>query len=155
MSELDLNILKRNLPEDIHVAVDQVRTNIDSAVKQIVDGFKKNANDVADRFEKMQFDSDLEGKLNAIRKGITDDLDKLDAEAADLKNLAELVQKTAAASATAAPALATQVQTLVEKSVALTKKLGDFRTKTTTFAEKTGGLIAKSAIRAVTGGVAG
>ena len=152
MSELDPNILKRNLPEDIHAAVDQVKTNVDAAVKDVVDGYRQYANEIADKFERLEFDKDLQSKLDTIKKDYDADFQKIDDDVAKIVKLA--TDAKAAAGAVTPASLTKLAQDVTDQTDALTKKLKDFRDKTNALAEKTGGLIAKSAIRAVTGGIA-
>jgi len=149
MIELDPNILKENLPEDIYPVLDQVNANMDAAVKRIVDDFRTKANEKADQFERRQFDQELQGKLDSTKRDLQSDLDRVDEM---FKEVAELAKKAKAAAAAQNFADLTQMtEKLTGETDALQKTLKDFRDKTNTFAEKTGGFIAKAAIKAVTG----
>ncbi len=151
MSQLDPNILKRNLPEDIHAAIDQVDSNVDLAVNEVVNKFKAFANGVADKFEQGQFEAELQGKLDAIQQDLNTDLDRAGSVAANLKDLAK--QADEAASKADMTKLSQVIGDLSSQADDLTKKLAEFRTKTTTFAQKTGGFIASAAVKTFTGGI--
>jgi len=151
MSELDPNILKRNLPEDIHVAIDQMNANVDAAVKEVVDKFKSYADEVADQFERRQFSQELQSKLEVVKSDLDTDLGRVQKTTEGLAKLAE--DALAKAKAANQPELEASVAAIFTESQALKDKLAAFREKTSTFAEKTGGFIAKSAIKTFTGGI--
>lgn len=151
MSELDPNILKRNLPEDIHAAIDQVNSNVESAVKDLVNGFKNYANEVAEQFERKQFSQELQGKIDMIKADLNADLERVQKAGDGLAELAkEALTKAQAANQ---PGLTSSISAIIEESQALKDKLAAFREKSNTLAEKTGGLIAKAAIKTFTGGI--
>ena len=149
MSELDPNILKRNLPEDVAKVITEVSANVDAAVNALVGEFKAHANQVADKFEKRQFDGELKAHLDEVQKAFDEDLKGISDEIRKIHALA-----AAAANATDPKKLSEATENLKKKTEAVTEKLDEFRDKTKSFGEKTGGLIAKAAIRAVTGGIA-
>lgn len=151
MSEIDPNILKRNLPEDVAKVITDVSANVDAAVKELVGGFKAHANQIADKFEKRQFDGELKTQLDEVQKAFDADLKGISDEIGKIAGLAAAAD--AAAKAIDTKKLLEATDDLVKKTGAVTEKLVDFRAKTTSFGEKTGGLIAKAAIKAFTGGI--
>lgn len=156
MSELDPNILKRNLPEDIHAAVDQVKDNVDSAVKGIVDGYRQYANEVADKFEKLEFDGELRSRIEEIKSNYTKELDRIEDSIQSVTAGIAKLRRDAENSSADAPLqeLNRLTRDLDTQANALSDKLKAFRATANKFAEQTGGLIAKTAIRTVTGGIA-
>ena len=146
---LDPNILKENLPEDIYPVIDQVNANMDAAVRKLVNDFRTKANEKADQFERRQFDQELQDKLDISKRDLQSDLDRVDEMFKEVANLAKKAKDAAAASNFTE--LKEMTEKLTGETDALRKKLKDFRDKTNTFAEKTGGFIAKAAIKAVTG----
>ncbi len=151
MSEFDPNILRRNLPEDIHAVIDQVNANVTVAVRQVVDEFRAQANAAADQFAQGNFSGDLQSRLDQVRADVAKDLTAIQDALAQTRQAA---QKAADAAKQADPAaLNKAVSDLTDQAKAVEQKLQDFRTKVDTFAQKTGGLIAKAAISTFTGGI--
>ncbi len=150
MSEFDPNILNRNLPQDIHALIGQVNANVTTAVRKLVDEFRASANNVADQFERRDFSAELKTQLEAIKSDLTEDLGLLDDS---IKELGEAADKAKRASTAAGAELGPAVDTLVSQSKLLDARLKAFRQKVNTFAEKSGGLIAKAAIKTFTGGI--
>jgi uncharacterized coiled-coil DUF342 family protein len=151
MIEIDQKILKEDLPEDINRVLDQVNANVDTMVKAVVDKFRKQAEQIAQDFENRKFDAALQAKLDATKKDLQTDLDRMDAL---VDSVSDLAGKAAEAAKTAKEsALGETIAELAAKTKELHSKLQEFRDKTNTFAEKAGGFIASSAIKAVTGGI--
>lgn len=149
MIEIDPNIIKENLPEDIHAVIDQVNANMDAAVKQIVDEFRTKAKETADQFERRQFDKELQEKLDLVKRDLQTDLERMDGAFGEIAKLADEARRLA--SSQNFTDLKGTTEKLAQETSELQRKLKDFRDKTNTFAEKTGGFIAKAAIKAVTG----
>ncbi len=153
MSEFDPNILNRNLPQDIHALIGQVNANVTTAVRKLVDEFRASANNVADQFERRDFSAELKTQLEAIKSDLTEDLGLLDDSIKELGEAADKAKRASTAAGAAGAELGPAVDTLVSQSKLLDARLKAFRQKVNTFAEKSGGLIAKAAIKTFTGGI--
>ena len=151
MSEFDPNILRRNLPEDIHALVDQVNANVNLAVDKIVGDFKEKANATAEQFARHDFSPALKSELESIKRQYQDDLDGLQSS---MKKLAEAADAAnAAANAANAASLAAALDRLKGQTGGLTDELTRFRHKVDRMAELTSGVIAKAAVKTFTGGI--
>lgn len=140
------------MPEDLQKALDQMNSNIDGMVKTVVDRFRKQAEDLAKDFENRKFDAELQNKIDLAKNDLNTDLNKIDQSCANLADLARQA-KEAADKAAIGSSIAPLLAQLATQTQALQDRLEDFRTKTNTFAEKSGGFIASAAIKAISGGL--
>ena len=149
MIELDPEIMKRSLPPNIHGTIDQVTANVNLAVDEIVNRFVKNAEATVAKIENGDFTADIAKALEQAKKDLTDDIksmeDRLLAIAAAVSQANALSQQAGVNAA----ALSAQLDAVNSASKALKTDLNNFRTKVDTFATKSGGFIASSALKAV------
>ena len=147
--ELNPEIMKRSLPANIHATIDQVTANVNSAVDEIINRFVKNAEAAVTKIEKGDFTGDIAKALEQAKKDLAADIqsmeDRLKAIDAAVSQANQLSQQAGASAA----ALSTQLDSVNAAAKALKTELNDFRTKVDTFASKSGGFIASSALKAL------
>jgi uncharacterized protein YoxC len=149
LAPLDPEILKDNLPEDIHGIVDQLTTNVNQAVGDLVQRFRENASQMAEKFKNAEFDGEMKTTIDAELGKLTAALSKVQQSVGDLNAKASLL--ATAASIAAPGALTKEISDLVTASAAATKTLTDFQTHVNTVGSSMGGAIASTAVKLISG----
>ena len=153
MSAFDPEILKRNLPEDIHEVVNQVTANVNVAVGEIIKNYENNLNRYVKQIEDKDYPADLKRELDKVEAGIRSEFSALDGQFGALQKSLEDAKKKAEASQNLE--FKNAVDSFQKSAQALQTKLEETRNNIVKLGEKTGAAVATTAHRMLTGGAIG
>ncbi|HVT74448.1 MAG TPA: hypothetical protein VHD61_15050 [Lacunisphaera sp.] len=149
LEPLDPEILKDSLPADIHAIVDQVTTNVNQAVGDLIQRFRDNAGKVAEDFKNAKFDGEMKAAIDAELNKLTASLNDLQGKTAAATAACARLQ--AAAAAAAPGALTAEIAALGQASADLTTTLTNFQGHVNKLAGNLGGAIASTAVKLIGG----
>lgn len=152
LTPLDPQILKQQLPDDIHATVDQVAANVNQSLTKIIDDFKAEAEKRAEAFRTQILPDHLQAEIDALATDFAQSISAdLDGPLAAVKKALAQAEADARAAGAAAPTLLQSVQTLQGNVAQLEGKLNDLRTKVRTAGDKTSRAAVSTALKLFTG----
>lgn len=148
MIELDPTIMKRSLPQNVYATIDQVTANVNAAVDEIVNQFVANASKAVEKIERGDFTPDIAKALDQAKQDLNTDIKSMDDRLLKVASAVAQANALAQQANLDTGALVTQLAAVNSAAGELKTDLNNFRTKVDTFATKSGGFIASSALKA-------
>lgn len=150
---LNRQIVEENLPPDVRDLVRSVTANVDRAVDNLIEEFKKNMVARAEAFTPDRYPEELRGQLEFRVRELDREFADVAGAAGKLREAATALVAKAEQAGASAEELRAIIGRLQEASQGLDAELNEFRGKVNSFGEKAGHSIAAAALKAITGGI--